>query len=299
MIAHDLDPKFNSLQADVGLLEGLVDLSIKRGWKASTLATRLGTVAGCLRLLPIYCPQAAPIIMGQSVYWVHGTRGAQKRHNKELCRCATPGTWSTIAGLLDRFGDTDAVMLIALSFCCCARIGDTCRLRKGHITQMEDGLIITFRDGKTTMKRGPFSVPASLPPDPYKARLLNFLAKSTNPQAFLFSKGAYKETRVILRSVGLSQHSVRRGAVHALAKSGMTVAQMLLFTGHSSREGLLSYLDDGSLDPDIMRALTAGEVLFGGGEAHHHTTTSPETSVVFQEMTDPFFTSRETSNTYL
>ena len=44
--AQDLDPKFNSLQADVGFLEGLVDLSIKRGWKALTLVTRLGTVAG-------------------------------------------------------------------------------------------------------------------------------------------------------------------------------------------------------------------------------------------------------------
>ena len=40
---------------------------------------------------------------------------------------------------------------------------------------------------------------------------------------------------------------------------------MIKFTGHNSLESLISYLDDGALDPAIIEGLQEGQVLFGGG----------------------------------
>lgn len=41
---------------------------------------------------------------------------------------------------------------------------------------------------------------------------------------------------------------------------------MIKFTGHSSVASLVSYLDDGALDPAIIQGLTDGQVLFGAGD---------------------------------
>ena len=57
---------------------------------------------------------------------------------------------------------------------------------------------------------------------------------------------------------------MRRGAIQALAASGMKAGDIIKFSGHSSVESLVTYLDDGALDPAIIAGLTEGNVLFGG-----------------------------------
>ena len=44
----------------------------------------------------------------------------------------------------------------------------------------------------------------------------------------------------------------------------MKAGDIIKFSGHSSVESLVTYLDDGALDPAIIAGLTGGNVLFGG-----------------------------------
>ena len=53
-----------------------------------------------------------------------------------------------------------------------------------------------------------------------------------------------------------------------LADSGMPLTEMIKFTGHSSVESLISYLDDGILDPNVIRGVAQGAVLFGAGSVY-------------------------------
>jgi hypothetical protein len=85
---------------------------------------------------------------------------------------------------------------------------------------------------------------------------------------FLFPKRVYKAAQVLLRTVGLTLHSLRRGAVQRLADSGMPPTEMIKFTGHASVDSLISYLDDGVLDPNVIRGVAQGAVLFGGGSVY-------------------------------
>ena len=115
---------------------------------------------------------------------------------------------------------------------------------------------MTFRKATTTMKRGAYTAPMALPGEsPLAGRLLEYIRGKTG---FLFPKRAYKAAQVLLRTVGLTLHSLRRGAVQKLADSGMPPTEMIKFTGHSSVESLISYLDGGVLDPNVIRGVAQG-----------------------------------------
>ena len=256
------DADLDELSLDLALIEFFSRCAVRRGWKPSTLETRLSMTAGALRLLPLYATGASPIVMGQSCLWSQAVRAAHKRRLHQFTKRATPATWAQVEEIMRNF-EGDAAWLIMLAYCACARVGDACRLRRQDINMEEGGLVVTFRKGKTTMKRGAYTVPASLPRNsPLSQNLLTFLRSK---RGFLFKKQAYKETIVLLRTVQLTQHSLRRGAIQQLAASGMPATEMLKFTGHNTVASLISYLDDGQLDPAIQVGLIQGQVLFGAG----------------------------------
>ena len=263
----DIDVDLDGLSLDIGMVEWLTRLATRRGWKGSTLQTRMAATAGAFRLLPIYAPSHAPIILGQSTIWAQAARASHKRALLQPVKRAAPASWNDVQAILESFPSSEAAFLIFLAYCACARIGDVCRLRREDLNISDEGIIVTFKNAKTTMKRGAFSVPASLPQaSPLSTALVSFL---NNARGFIFKKTAYAETRILLRTRNLTQHSVRRGAIHRLAASGMAGRDIIRFTGHSSVEALVAYLDDGALDPDIIRGLRDGQVLFGGGSVAH------------------------------
>ena len=278
----NMDQDLDELSFDLGIIEWFTRCSIARNWKASTLETRLAATAGALRLLPIYAQGWPPIIMGQSILWSQAIRAAHKRALNHSKKRAIPATWANIQDVVDHF-ESEASWLILLSYCSCARIGDTCRLRREDLTFNERGLIITFKRGKTTMKRGAYAVPAAIPAGPLGEALIAFLQSKTG---FIFGRRAYKDTIPQLRWAGLTQHSVRRGAIHQLAASGLSAAEMIVYTGHANTEALISYLDDGALDPAIRNAIVQGQVLFGSGDepTYPHVPSTNEILQAFPSM---------------
>ena len=98
---EDLGP----LSLDIGIIEWYTRESLDKGWKASTLETKMGATAGALRLLPLYSPGASPIILGQSVLWSQATRSVHKRALYEPKKRAKPGTWNQIQAIVDNFED--------------------------------------------------------------------------------------------------------------------------------------------------------------------------------------------------
>jgi hypothetical protein len=260
-----IEPDLHELPLDAGLIEWYTRLAIRIPWRGSSLETKLSSTAGALRLLPLYCTGRSPIIMGQSVIWAQACRAAHKRALHEVKKKAVPAQWSTVERLATEF-QGEAGLLILMSYCACARVGDACRLRREDVAIGPSGTLVTFRKAKTTMKRGAYTVPMALPNEsPLAARLLEYIRGKTG---FLFPKRAYKAAKVLLRTVGLTLHSLRRGAVQKLADSGMPPTEMIKFTGHSSVESLISYLDDGVLDPNVIRGVAQGAVLFGAGSVY-------------------------------
>ena len=250
---------------------------------ASTLETKMSNLAGALRLLPIYVPQHPPIVMGQSTLWAQAIRAAHKRALQCSKRRATPATWADVQHIITNF-DTEASLLILLAYCCCGRIGDVARLRKKDLLVSDAGIIVTFKLAKTSMKRGAYSVPASLPPNSIFAdRLRTFIA---NARGFLFKKQTKDQTIPLLKTRDLTQHSIRRGAIHQLALSGMRGGDMIKFTGHNSLESLISYLDDGALDPAIIEGFQEGQVLFGGGGDDSFLPSTQEIMSAFPSLRD-------------
>ena len=259
-----VEPDLHDLPLDAGLIEWYTRLAIRVPWRGSSLETKLSSTAGALRLLPLYVTGRSPIIMGQSVLWAQACRAAHKRALHEVKRKAVPASWATVERLTTDY-QGEAALLILMSYCSCARVGDACGLRREDVAFVPSGTLITFRKAKTTMKRGAYTVPMALPESPLAGRLLDYIRGKTG---FLFPKRAYKAAQVLLRTVGLTLHSLRRGAVQKLADSGMPPTEMIKFTGHSSVESLISYLDDGVLDPNVIRGVAQGAVLFGGSSVY-------------------------------
>ena len=249
------------LPLDTGLIEWYTRCALHRRWKGSTLETKMGATAGALRLLPLYAQGRSPIIMGQSILWAQAARAAHKRALHQVKRKAVPAAWDVVEKLAQDFRG-EAGLLIMASYCSCARVGDACRLRREDVTlDGGGGALVTFRRAKTTMKRGAYAVPMPLPQSVMTPVLVEFIR---NARGYIFSKDAYKNARVILRTVGLTLHSIRRGAIQRLALGGLAPTEIIKFSGHSSVEALISYLDDGVLDPEVIRGLRQGQILFTG-----------------------------------
>ena len=205
--------------------------------------------------------------MGQSVLWAQAARAAHKRALHEVKKRAVPAKWDVVEKVSTDFltSSLAAAMLIFTAYCSCSRVGDACRLRKGDVSVTPAGVLVTFRKGKVTMKRGAYTVPMPLPADsPLSARFREYLASK---QGYLFPKRTYSDAQVILRTVGYTLHSLRRGAVQRLAETGMPPVEMIKFSGHATVESLISYLEDGLLDPSVIRGIRQGAVLFGSGAA--------------------------------
>ena len=272
---RQLNPELDDMQLDLALIEGFSEMATQRGWKASTLVTRLACVAGVLRLLPLYAADCHPIILGQSIIWAQAQRGAQRRALPQFKKRAKPATWRDVESLLAKFGPSPPMIMIMIAYAACARMGDVARLRRSDITEVDGGLLLTFKVGKTTLKRGVYTVPAALPAA--HARVVFSFVDSVK-RGFMFKKDARRESALILKTVGLTNHSVRRGAILRLAASGMPATDIIRFSGHASVEGLISYLDDGINDPQILNALSVGAVLYGGGGGGYRNEGFPPTT---------------------
>lgn len=261
---------------DVALDKALVEWQCRlmkfKGWEYSTLHTRLASIAGALRLLPLYAKDRASIHMASSVVWSQASKAAAQKQRLTLPRRATPANWSDVTGILSRENHSPTSLAILLAWLTCGRMADVLRLKPTDIAPGAEYITVTFRDTKT---RNPYTVATALPPATNLQPLLDLIegAKLTSP---LFKTSAPAVARALkAERQALTQHSLRRGALQTLARALVPSTALIHFSGHKTVASLLAYLDDGAVAPENPARAIQARILIGSGTDDDYTPLPP------------------------
>lgn len=258
----NLPRDLHSVSIDKALIEWQCRLKKQNDWSYSTLHTRLASIAGALRLLPLYVRNQPSIHMSSSIIWTQALKAAAQKQTTSTKRRATPAAWLQVKDILDRENCNPASLAILTAWLTCGRMADVLRLRANDMSFGSEYLRVTFRDNKT---RSPYTVATALPPAPYLAKMTDFV-ESTKFGSKIFTCNAPAVARTLkAQAAGLTQHSLRRGALQTLAAAGVPAAHLLHFSGHKSVASLLAYLDDGAVAPENPERAIQARILIGGG----------------------------------
>ena len=147
--------------------------------------------------------------------------------------------------------DIEIQRALATDWVVSGRTGDVLKLNVQDVQIQRNQITVTFRKGKTVAKRGPFSVHSTIPEEWLHLfqtpRESGKLCKTTVAAVCAAIKKADKQ---------LSNRSLRRGSLQAMAAAGTTDEILLMFSGHKSVSTLHRYLMWGSVGAhkkEVMR----------------------------------------------
>lgn len=109
--------------------------------------------------------------------------------------------------------------------------------------------VIKWAKAKTTAKVGPYTTHSQY--STHTEFIRSFIDKASH-RGTLLKRDHLKAVRTALREANNSYdlRSIRRGALQALAKTDkLTMAQLRVFSGHTTDKSLLRYLDFGAKLP--------------------------------------------------
>jgi integrase len=163
--------------------------------------------------------------------------------------------YSTTRDHLVQLGFLDAVLLLDISFLLGQRVGDTIRLRRTDISQIEDCstattfLALTLFEGKTVRRTQPFTV--HLPHTCWAAKCLRgevgAVVSPSRESIFPNKIAVYKRLRASLPKVS-NLLSIRKGGLQRMVLHGCSTPTVLHHSRHTSAEMLDRYLDYGRVN---------------------------------------------------
>jgi hypothetical protein len=225
-----------------------------RGWRWSTTAKALESIAGAMSALPLYVPRIPhPVALQESPVWRRACKYAQVKTAGEIPKQAQAATRAQILEVC-RGAPKKIAALIALAWITTGRPGCISQLRAEDLTRTENGLAVTFRRGKTVkLRKRPYTVTTA------PGEFAPFLEALANETGFLFPcetlqlrRELLKEMTESLRLVDpqLESRSIRRGALQHMATRGVPATVLMSFSGHGSVSMLKVYLGHGVLLED-------------------------------------------------
>lgn len=134
-------------------------------------------------------------------------------------------------------------LLVLMAFVLGQRISDVALLRRSRVSLVGNTIALTLVEGKVIRFVGPYTL--YLDTEKGVGQLL--LAYIRTPQTILedrlFPEGTLKFASVRLAEYGLENRSCRRGGLQLMAKSGLPLETILLFSKHTTPKMLYRYLD--------------------------------------------------------
>jgi integrase len=226
----------------VALVEMFSRARQERKWQWSTTTTRMASMQGALRCLPLYAVEAAVILAGLPV-WDQAMRAARRSQVEEIGSHPPPAEEDEVVALLGKQEvDPSLRLAVLLAWLSAARVGCILQLRRQDVSVTEEACSLTFRRGKGVLFRGPYTVHTRFPAEmqPWALPLL----EARRPEEFLFPAVSGRQVCAALKAVHprLEQRSLRRGALLALAGAGVAEEDLLLFSGHTGLTTLRRYL---------------------------------------------------------
>lgn len=233
--------QMQQLPATTALLMRIEEERIAKRWKASTTLKYAAATAGAMAQLPIYKQVTFPLLLAQSPIWRAGMQTLAKRARIELPSAPVAATVQQVQNAVSKEADPEVKALLLLSWLVAGRTGDVQKLLVSSIVITGETLRVTYLQGKTVQKRGPYSVTTSL--RPADALILNAWLNTRQTWAFS-SRDLNTRVKEALRRVdrGLECRSLRRGALLAMAQSGIAEEILLEFSGHTTIQMLRRYL---------------------------------------------------------
>jgi integrase len=248
---------------DEALLEWLCRERQRLNWTYSTLSTKMASLAGALRLLPLYTRGHPSIHMAASVIWSQASKACGQLEKLTPPKRAAPASWADVEAILLREHHSKASLAVLLAWITCGRVADVLRLRPHEVSVGTARITITFRDNKT---RSTYTVVTAVPPSPHLGKLAATIEAGRLDRAIFHDVQSTSVARAMkAQKDTLTQHSLRRGALQTLANSGVPVKDLMFFSGHKTVESLMSYLDDGVAAPGMAEHAAQAAVLVGGG----------------------------------
>ena len=241
----------------------------KRRWGSpTTLLGKASSLMGALKRLPQYAPGLRPVNLMESCEWQDAMKNWSKKATAHL-PVTSEANLAQVKRVLSRtYGTTRLLLLIGWIHA--ARVGNiyTLETRDLSFTREQDGYrfaIIWFR-AKTSAVIGAYTTHSWISEEHY-----NFLQewiRSRPSEGWLLPDA--KDPSAVARQVSVLREqlrledpkfdlrSLRRGALQALARSGVDLEVVRVFSGHTNLPQLLRYLG---------RGLAAGGRSMAGADA--------------------------------
>lgn len=238
----------------------------ERKWSHATLMREMANFAGAMSDLPLYSNSPVGFKLSECPLWRNGIRQAETAANESACREMPAASVEDVFSAVDLcpYVDTRAAMMLA--WLCASRVGCIFQLRADDVVLAENGnLRVSFHRGKGVRFRQPYTVPTKCPAQ-WLEELAAFLQAAKQRTAGklgsdldLFPAKTPSETRLrgvrlteALRAANpaLGQRALRRGALQAMAKDGVPLDTLMVFSGHKRKDTLLRYLGWGRTAED-------------------------------------------------
>lgn len=258
----ELPESLHNLPLDKALVNHFTAQKKKLKW--STLVTKMATVHGALRLLPLYSANKASVMMKESVVWMQSMKGAAKECKQEVPNQATPASWEMVSSALEKEPLEVRRLALLLTWLTCGRGGDVLKLEPDCVEIQETGLMVHFRRGKTVKTRGAYSIFTPLPPGAHLPLFVGHLeACKKEKKKWLFEgvQGCHIKEALRRADPKLEQRSLRRGAIQTLAATNLSDEELLKYSGHTNVQMLRRYLNFGKLSGEGRRLQQQGQAL--------------------------------------
>jgi hypothetical protein len=256
-----LGKRQESLQ--LAIINAIDSLGENRKWVATSKSTQAASIYGCLLRLDQYTNLGYTIELEEmGSQW----KDASKTWLKEVCGHSPRLGEVTAEGMMEILKPGRTSLPVAVLFILCwsstGRPFNWLYVKKpdlliGDLDEQNDpghNLMITWRDHKTLGKRGAFTVPSWLPKEwgtKVKKWLLDVRGEWVFPKAMW--QGLKDGLRAALKEAAQTHgkgepwdlKALRRGSLSTMARKGVSLTDLRLFSGHKSDAMLLRYLGYG------------------------------------------------------
>lgn len=265
---------------ELAVINAIDSIAKNRKWAPTSKSTQAAATYGMLLRLDQYSNLGYTIeLEGEGSMW----KDASKKWLKEVCGHSPRLGEVTAEGMMEilKPGRTSLGVAVLLILCWSStgRPFNWLYVQKedliiGDLDKSDDpghNLMITWRDHKTVAKRGAFTVPSWLPKE-WGTKVKRWLEDVKGD--WIFPKAMWDDlkngARAALKEASAAHgkgaqwdlKALRRGSLSTMARNGVPLATLRLFSGHKSDAMLLRYLGYGvHAAEQAMRGAAAARLL--------------------------------------
>ena len=279
-------PTVQHLSLDV-LLAHYFQVQLKTRKKDGTdlawgsMSTLMGTMVGALSAFPIYADTKLAIRPSRWPFFKNMLDAAERMKAKHPPRKIEPATYDDVKVARAHLSDAMQVALIVMWFTGSRFSTDVAHLQKKSFRFGDNGdVTVHYLQHKTGKTAGRYTIATKINDPDAHAKVKAFVDALPNPSSYLFPlpadrrAGQKERSRLgaqLLEALRKSRReleikSMRQGTLQMLAKLGLTDAQILTFTHHTSAQTLKSYLEGEQVLHETQRQAQQMAAGLAGGD---------------------------------